>query len=518
MRSGFAKLPVKRLAIGFAVLTLLVSGGAGFVAATWLRDQAIEQSRRQMANLALVLADQAANSLRAAEVVLDAIVDELQTVKMRDAATLRRRMGVEDSHRMLRERIRGVPQVAVASVLAANGDLLGFSRSQPAPTINLAGHDFFKAHLADPKLANFIGSPERGDSDGKWIFHLSRRLNNADGSMLGIVTVGIASDAWSKFYQQVAGNLGAQAALTLYRRDFTRLAGFPLPDELLGKADRTGAAFEVIEVRKRSADVIFTQGRSSAGDGSAARLTAVRQVDKYPLVVAVSLSKEQFLQGWRHSVWLIGACAAGSVVVVLAALALLMRVSYRREAQSPEVNPDAQAHVPVVESTGGAPARPPALEPVALARQSALSQSATNEAGAAITAAPPGLASSRSTLTPQGRGVPALAGSEFDYGQALAESNPELLRMIAGSASEQYPLDMAAIRAALGAGDGLAAARAAHSMNGTLGLFKARPAVASVRLIEKMARAGQFDEATRELAILEAQIAALQKALAQRVA
>ena len=107
---------------------------------------------------------------------------------------------------------------------------------------------------------------------------------------------------------------------------------------------------------------------------------------------------------------------------------------------------------------------------------------------------------------------------EFDYAQALAECNPELVRMIGAAAIEQYPLDIAAIRAALSAADGLAAARAAHSMNGTLGLFKARPAVASARLIEKLARAGRFDEVARELAVFEPEIAALQGALALRVA
>jgi HPt (histidine-containing phosphotransfer) domain-containing protein len=113
--------------------------------------------------------------------------------------------------------------------------------------------------------------------------------------------------------------------------------------------------------------------------------------------------------------------------------------------------------------------------------------------------------------------APAEAGSGFDYEQALEESNPELVGMIAKAAIEQYPVDMAAIRAALATGDGVSAGRAAHSMNGTLGLFKARPAIALARNIERQARAGDIAQALEELDRLAPEVAALTVALERRL-
>ena len=104
--------------------------------------------------------------------------------------------------------------------------------------------------------------------------------------------------------------------------------------------------------------------------------------------------------------------------------------------------------------------------------------------------------------------------SGFDYAQSLAESNPELIGMIAKAALDQYPLDLATVRERLAAGDGLGASKAVHSLNGTLGLFKARPAVTLARSLEKLARDGRFEEATAEFSRLEPEVMALSRALA----
>ena len=134
--------------------------------------------------------------------------------------------------------------------------------------------------------------------------------------------------------------------------------------------------------------------------------------------------------------------------------------------------------------------------------------------GPVAAAASPTIAQTAPPLQkPAGEVAAPVAASAFDYRQALTESNPQLIGTIAKDALAQYPLDMGAIRDALRAGDGATAARTAHSMNGMLGLFKARPAVASARAIEKLARSGRFAEALAELVRLEPEIAALSQAL-----
>ncbi|MBL8384088.1 MAG: hypothetical protein JNM90_13475 [Burkholderiales bacterium] len=114
---------------------------------------------------------------------------------------------------------------------------------------------------------------------------------------------------------------------------------------------------------------------------------------------------------------------------------------------------------------------------------------------------------------PAGRGARAPSG--FDYGGALAEANPQVVGMVAPAAIAQYPTDLSGLREGLASGDAARVAALARALNGTLGLFKARPALAAVRRIEQLVREGRCEEALVELDRLEPEIAALSDALAR---
>ena len=549
-------------------MTVVMIGLAAIGVATGLREHAIAEAGRQLSSLSLVLADQADKTMLSAALVQEAITDEIQVGRSRDAAAWRRRMGSEEVQRMLRDKIRGMPQIDAATVIAANGDVLNNSQLSPAPQANLADQDFFKAHAGDPRLANFISLPARTASNGKRVFHLSRRLNHADGSMAGLLLVGIAVDGFEKLYERLAIGLGPGATVGLRGSDSTLLAGYPLVDAMVGNDARADAAAAMIEFGKSGAEVVDNVRLGTiAGTRAAAGLTALRHVENHPLIVIASLPADVYLQGWRRSAGAIVGFAACGVAVTLAALALLLRNLRRHEHEiqavaggdagtrahaiapnaaaeaageekqacrelpatpSPEVGAPINCNIGLADVVLGAELKPEQREDLATVQGLTRSRSAivdmavrrspgpapgllpdSGSSGAAIGVAP--VAAPEAVMSPATK-------PEFDYAQALAECNPELVRMIGAAAIEQYPLDIAAIRAALSAADGLAAARAAHSMNGTLGLFKARPAVASARLIEKLARAGRFDEVARELAVFEPEIAALQGALALRVA
>ncbi len=305
---------------------------AAFGSATLLREQAIDDYKRQLASLTLVLAEQANKTMFSADVVLDTISEDVLGAKIQDPVVFRRRMASEEVFRMLRDKTRGLPQIDVATVVAANGDVLNFTRSHPAPPINLADRDYFQAHVKDAKVSNFISLPVRNKGNGKWVFYLSRRIDNANGTMLGMVLVGISVEVFSKFYERVAAHLGDGASVSLYRRDFTLMTRFPLVDDLVGKKNLTSATYEVIEVQKRASDVVYTNSaRFTQGNQSGGRLAAPRLVENYPLIVAAVATEDLFLAGWRRSVTSIAIFAASSIAFLLAALFLLVRNVQRRE-------------------------------------------------------------------------------------------------------------------------------------------------------------------------------------------
>jgi hypothetical protein len=332
MKQGWVTARTSRLAVLFGILAIVVMALAAFGSATLLREQAIDDYKRQLAGLTLVLAEQANKTMFSADVVLDTISEDVLAAKIQDPAVFRRRMGSEEVFRMLRDKTRGLPQIDVATVVAANGDVLNFTRSHPAPPINLADRDYFQAHLKDAKISNFISLPVRNKGNGKWVFYLSRRIDNANGTMLGMVLVGISAEVFSKFYERIAANLGEGASVSLYRRDFALITRFPLVDDLVGKKNLTSATYQVIEVEKRTNNVVYTSSAPfTQGNQTGGRLAAARLVENYPLVVAAVATEDLFLAGWRRSVTSIAIFAASSIAFLLVALFLLVRNVQRRE-------------------------------------------------------------------------------------------------------------------------------------------------------------------------------------------
>ncbi|MDQ2820685.1 MAG: ATP-binding protein [Pseudomonadota bacterium] len=319
-----------RIATALAAF-LLVAMLATLGLAIWFaRDQAIEEWRAQLDNLSLVLAEQGAQEIKSAFLVLDSIAETVAANGVQNTEELRGRMATKRHFDSMRDKIRGLPQVDVATIVAANGDVVNFTRAYPAPPINLADRDYFQAHLADPSLGIFISRPVRNKGNGDWTFYLSRRLTGPHGEFLGLALVGFSSTFLAEFYKKI--HLGDDATVTLYRRDFTVLARWPYQESLMGKVNRTGATFQIVDVRKKSHDVILLNTpRFADGGHRILRMGAARTLDAYPLIVNVTVTEARFLAQWRHFslvLSLVGGCSALAMILVFS---VLIRLLKRRE-------------------------------------------------------------------------------------------------------------------------------------------------------------------------------------------
>jgi signal transduction histidine kinase len=298
-----------------------------------LRERAIQDWEKQTLSYSLVVAEQAAQSINSAYVVLDGITDRVRQAGVRDATELRKVMGTQEMFQTLRDKISGLPQIDVANVVADNGDAINFTRSFPVPQINLADRDYFQVQRDDPKVWGgvYISAPVQNRGNGKWTIYLTRRLNGADGQFIGIVLVGLSVDFYNKFYERIT--LGQGAVISLFRRDFTLLARSPYVEGLIGKPFNSGATFEVIEKRRLSEGVITTrQPRLSDPNHETLRIVATRVIPGYPLIASVIVDEELFLAGWRHTAWVVGVLALGSVAGLGVTFALLVGLFRRRDA------------------------------------------------------------------------------------------------------------------------------------------------------------------------------------------
>jgi CheY-like chemotaxis protein len=115
------------------------------------------------------------------------------------------------------------------------------------------------------------------------------------------------------------------------------------------------------------------------------------------------------------------------------------------------------------------------------------------------------------TQSPQLTQVPEpTTGSEdvIDEATLLAgiDGNRRILREIVRLFLADYPQRLAEIKQAIGRGDGVAVARAAHTLKGSVGNFAAEKAVAAAQSVEDVGKSGNFTTAEQAFLTLESEL------------
>ncbi|MEQ1517301.1 MAG: ATP-binding protein [Usitatibacteraceae bacterium] len=321
-----------QVVIGIGCLLIAVIAIASIVSMQVLRAGEIDVWRKQMGNTSLVLAEHVSQTTSSAYIALDSIAERVKSSGITDAAELRTKMATREVFEMMKDKTEPLPQVDVATVVAENGDVINFTRAFPPPKINLADRDYFQEHKKNPAAGNFISNPVRNKGNGKWVFYISRRLNDAEGKFMGLVILGISVEGYTNFYERIGMNLGEDASISLYRRDFTLLTRWPTIDKLVGKTNTKGSTYDIIEKDKKGADVVLFAGpRFNDPETSISRMGAARLVDRYPLIVSLTISESFYLANWFKSVRVIAILTCVSIVIVILGMVFLVRVFRQRE-------------------------------------------------------------------------------------------------------------------------------------------------------------------------------------------
>ncbi len=314
-----------------AGILIAVIIATSIASAVFLREREIETWRRQLSVLSLVLSEQTYQTMSSSQLALDSLAERIQALGIESDAELRAKVGTEAMRRVLSDKVSVLPQLDVATIVDASGEIINFSRSFPAPAINVAERDFFQAQRDDSDIGLFVGLSVKSKVNGQWVFFLSRRLNDSRGRFMGLVLVGISVEKFMNFYARLGADLGEGAAISLYRSDFSVLTRWPPSDEIIGKKNLTGSSHLVVEEMKKTDDVIFTSvPRFSSWGLPTVRMAAVRVVDKFPLIINLTVTEEYLLANWRRTTRQIVALAAGSTIALLVAAIFLLRIARQR--------------------------------------------------------------------------------------------------------------------------------------------------------------------------------------------
>ena len=292
------------IASGIALIAAIAIGAV--ITIFNLRDRALSGAETELRNLALVLAEQTDRSFQAVELVQKALIDRMQLLEIATSEDYERRMSGKDTHLLLKDIIRGLPQIDAVAMYGPKGQLINFSRFWPLPNINVTDRDYFKALTSNANLTSFVSEPARNRATGTWSIFIARRVSGPNGEFLGLVLVAMELRYFEEFYKKVS--LGPDGNISLIRRDGILLARHPHIEASIGKSLASNPLFSRLISNANSRAVRLT----SAVDGQD-RLIAAYTLPNYPIVVAVGTTVTAALANWR-----IGALYMAGIASLLA--------------------------------------------------------------------------------------------------------------------------------------------------------------------------------------------------------
>ena len=293
------------------VVCALIGAIAAFLAYR-ARDYAVEEWKRTASHMSTILAEQAGQSVRAADLVLKSMLVDIEVAAPRDAAELRAFATQKHVFDNLVERTKSVPQLDVATIIAGGGEVLTFTRSWPPPPINLGDRDYFANMSGAVNTGLFLSVPVRNRGTGTWVFYLARQIRSRDGTPIGVAIVGLASDFFNQFYEAVS--IGPEAAVSLFRDDGVLLARYPDRGSVIGASFADQPVFRDVLPNLPPGEAMVTRGyRLADPTEPMVRIVAPTRVQGFPLVLNVTVTEHIFLALWRQLV----------AVITIAGLALI---------------------------------------------------------------------------------------------------------------------------------------------------------------------------------------------------
>lgn len=258
---------------------------------------------QQAGNLALTLEIHARDTLTSVDDAVRRIKREVET-----------KGGAVDLSRLMGESLDVSTYVTVASVADANGRLVSSTLPIP-PGATIADLEHFQVHVEADTNGVFVGKPVKGRVSGKWSFHVTRRINRADGSFGGVAIIALDFSYWSRLLQE--GDFRDAPQIVLLGGDGVARAviGGEAPD---GIPPQGNWRFLLSQL-----EAGHTRGVAESG-APASKRWVYRRVSGYPLVVAVGLDPQLLEQRFAAvRTGLATGVAAFSLLAVLLTLALL---------------------------------------------------------------------------------------------------------------------------------------------------------------------------------------------------
>jgi diguanylate cyclase (GGDEF)-like protein len=313
--------PIHRLVLGGAVLIAAIAFGTAIMVGNF-RERALNESERELGNTVLLLAHHFDQQFEEFEVVQKDLVAYIRSTGVASDEAFRRLASSEEMGQLLKSKSNGSPDVAGVNIFDSDGMLIN-SSMWPRPAMSIAARTSFKAAKSgaatEPVLIELVKSQLAGKG---WTLLVSHKITGPGGEFFGLVTRGIATASFEKFFAPLA--LGDDAAISMLQRDGTMFARYPHVERVIGQDFSNGPFFNIL----LRAD--HGNARAKRGVDGGDRLGAVRQLSNFPIVVVATTSVSAALADWRGQTRLLIGVAGLLALVIAVMLFLIIRQMSRQ--------------------------------------------------------------------------------------------------------------------------------------------------------------------------------------------
>ena len=192
-----------------------------------------------------------------------------------------------------------IPEVDSLRIIQANGDMISFDGNKKNIIMNVASLDYFIKHKNDSNARLVFSKPLLSRVTNKWLFTVSQRFNNPDGSFAGIILASISIDSLMQMFSTF--DLGKDGVITLRDADLDVIARHPAT---MGKRSTIGSKAVSRELKDRVERGEIAGTYISPGSiDSMRRIFSYRKLSQYPLYVNAGRSSRDYLDAWYGEVW-----------------------------------------------------------------------------------------------------------------------------------------------------------------------------------------------------------------------
>jgi hypothetical protein len=256
------------------------------------RERALVNSERELENTVLLLARHFDQQFEDSDTLADDVISRLQTAGIASDQEFRKHVASAEAHEILRSKAGVLSYLGDISIFDSNGDMINWSRSLPAPVLNISKRAYFKSLKFDPRSPSVQTESARSYLTGKLNSVIAHRLRGEDGVFLGVMTRRINPVNYEKFFASVV--LGTGAAISMFHADGTLLARYPQVDDLVGQNFAKAPLLQSVR-ENGGAQTLRVQSPIDQTD----RLGSAAPLGHYPGIVVATNTVAAALSDWR---------------------------------------------------------------------------------------------------------------------------------------------------------------------------------------------------------------------------